>query len=99
MRRSFILDSRKVDIESPILTKKDRLIYAKEQMLSTFKKVIPYILIGVDRAIITTGSLRNGWQQCSAGKNPYGVILAALIGVPMYADIFVRFPIAEALYL
>jgi uncharacterized membrane protein YraQ (UPF0718 family) len=44
---SFILTAGSVDIESPDLTKKDRMIYAKEQMLATFKKVFPYILVGV----------------------------------------------------
>ena len=31
------------------------------------------------------------------GNNPFGVILATLVGVPMYADIFGTIPIAEAL--
>ena len=49
---SFILTAGSVDIESPDLTKKDRLVYAKEQMLSTFKKVFPYILVGVGLSLI-----------------------------------------------
>lgn len=95
---SFILAAGSVEIESPNLTKKDRLIYAKEQMVSTFKKVFPYILIGVGIGAIIHNWIPEGWVTSVLGsKNPFGVILATLIGVPMYADIFGTIPIAEAL--
>ncbi|MEA4964620.1 MAG: permease [Oscillospiraceae bacterium] len=94
----FILTAGSVDIESPDLTKKDRLIYAKEQMLSTFKKVFPYILIGVGIGAVIHNWIPEEWVATVLGsKNPFGVILATLIGVPMYADIFGTIPIAEAL--
>lgn len=96
---SFILTAGSVDIESPDLTKKDRLIYAKEQMLSTFKKVFPYILIGVGIGAIIHNCIPEEWVATVLGsKNPFGVVLAAIIGVPMYADIFGAIPIAEALF-
>lgn len=96
---SFILTAGSVDIESPDLTKKDRLIYAKEQMLSTFKKVIPYILIGVGIGAVIHNWIPEEWVATVLGsKNPLGVVLATLIGVPMYADIFGTIPIAEALF-
>jgi len=96
---SFILTASSVDIESPDLTKKDRLIYAKEQMLSTFKKVFPYILIGVGVGAIIHNWIPEEWVATVLGsKNPFGVILATIIGVPMYADIFGTIPIAEALF-
>lgn len=95
---SFILTAGSVDIESPDLTKKDRLIYAKEQMLSTFKKVFPYILIGVGIGAVIHNWIPEKWVSLVLGsKNPFGVILATLVGVPMYADIFGTIPIAEAL--
>lgn len=95
---SFILTAGSVDIEAPNLTKKDRLIYAKEQMLSTFQKVFPYILIGVGIGAIIHNWIPEEWVSLVLGsKNPFGVILATLIGVPMYADIFGTIPIAEAL--
>lgn len=95
---SFILTAGRVDIESPHLTKKDRLIYAKEQMLSTFKKVFPYILIGVGIGAVIHNWIPEEWIAAVLGsKNPFGVVLAALVGVPMYADIFGTIPIAEAL--
>lgn len=95
---SFILAAGSVDIESPDLTKKDRLIYAKEQMLSTFKKVFPYILIGVGIGAIIHNWIPEKWVSLVlGGNNPFGVILATLVGVPMYADIFGSIPIAEAL--
>ncbi|MEA5040888.1 MAG: permease [Clostridiaceae bacterium] len=96
---SFILTASSVDIESPDLTKKDRLIYAKEQMLSTFKKVFPYILVGVGVGAIIHNWIPEKWVAAVLGsKNPFGVVLATLIGVPMYADIFGTIPIAEALF-
>ncbi len=95
---SFILKAGNVDIESPDLTKKERLLYAKEQMLSTFKKVIPYILIGVGIGAVIHNWIPEDWVLLILGnKNPFGVILATVVGVPMYADIFGTIPIAEAL--
>ena len=96
---SFILTSGSVDIESPDLTKKDRLIYAKDQMLATFKKVVPYILIGVAIGAVIHNWIPEEWVAAVLGsKNPFGVVLATLVGVPMYADIFGTIPIAEALF-
>jgi uncharacterized membrane protein YraQ (UPF0718 family) len=95
---NFVLTAGGVDIESPNLTKKDRLIYAKEQMLSTFKKVFPYILIGVGIGAVIHNWIPKEWVSLVLGsKNPFGVVLATLVGVPMYADIFGTIPIAEAL--
>ena len=59
---SFILTAGSVDIESPDLTKKDRLVYAKEQMLSTFKKVFPYILIGVGIGALIHNWIPESWK-------------------------------------
>ena len=96
---SFILTVGSVDIESPTLTVKERLIYAKDQMLSTFKKVIPYILIGVGIGAVIHNWIPEAWVDTALGsKNPFGVVLATLLGVPMYADIFGTIPIAEALF-
>lgn len=95
---SFILTAGSVDIESPDLTRRDRLIYAKEQTLSTFKKVFPYILIGVGIGAIIHNWIPEEWIVSLLGsKNPFGVILATVVGIPMYADIFGIIPIAEAL--
>lgn len=94
----FILTAGGVDIESPDLTKKDRLAYAKEQMLSTFKKVVPYILAGVGIGALIHNWIPEHWIEAALGSNnPFGVILATLVGIPMYADIFGTIPIAEAL--
>jgi len=96
---NFILTAGHVDIESPNLTKKERLIYAKDQMLSTFKKVFPYILVGVAIGALIHNWIPEAWVTTALGSNnPFGVVLATLIGVPMYADIFGTIPIAEALF-
>lgn len=95
---SFILSAGSVDIESPDLTRKDRLIYAKEQTLATFKKVFPFVLVGVGIGAVIHNWIPEEWIVLVLGsKNPFGVVLATLIGVPMYADIFGTIPIAEAL--
>jgi uncharacterized membrane protein YraQ (UPF0718 family) len=95
----FIRNSNSsVDIEAPDLTVKDRLIYAKDQVISTFKKVFPYILSGVGIGALIHNWIPESWIQSVLGSsNPFGVILATIIGVPMYADIFGTIPVAEAL--
>jgi uncharacterized membrane protein YraQ (UPF0718 family) len=96
---SFILEAGAIDIESPDLTRKERGIYAKDQMLSTFKKVFPYILIGVGVGAVIHNWIPEEWIASVLGSDdPFGVILATLIGVPIYADIFGTIPIAEALF-
>lgn len=95
---SFILSAGGVDIESPALTKRERVRYAKEQVVSTFKKVFPYILVGVGIGAIIHNWIPESWIEAVLGSNnPFGVILATLVGVPMYADIFGTIPVAEAL--
>ncbi len=94
----FILNASGVDIESEILTKKERVAYAKDQVISTFKKVFPYILIGVGIGAVIHNWIPESWIETVLGSNnPFGVVLATLIGVPMYADIFGTIPVAEAL--
>lgn len=94
----FIRSASGVDIELPDLTITDRLIYAKDQMIGTFRKVFPYILIGVG-----VGAIIHNWipehiiQTVLGNNNPFAVILAVIVGVPMYADIFGTIPVAEAL--
>lgn len=96
---SFILSAGRVDIASPQLTRKDRLVYAKDQTLSTFKKVLPYLLVGVGIGAVIHNWIPETWVEIVlGGANPFGVVLATLIGIPMYADIFGTIPIAEALF-
>ena len=89
-----------VDIEAPELTKKDRMVFAKEQMIFTVKKVWLYVLVGVG-----IGATIHNWipteviQNILGDNNPFSVLLATSVGIPMYADIFGTLPIAEALYL
>ena len=95
---SFIFSVSGVDIESPALTKRERIQFAKEQVVSTFKEVFPYILIGVGIGAVIHNWIPESWiEAVLGGNNPFGVILAALVGVPMYADIFGTIPVAEAL--
>ena len=94
----FIRKASAVDIDSPTLTQKERLTYAKDQVAETFKKVFPYILIGVGIGAVIHNWIPESWVKSVLGSsNPFGVILATIIGIPMYADIFGTIPIAEAL--
>ncbi|MDD3231436.1 MAG: permease [Oscillospiraceae bacterium] len=94
----FIRNASSVDIESPDLTKKERVIFAKDQVVSTFKKVLPYILVGVGIGALIHNWIPEAWIETVLGSsNPFGVVLATLLGVPMYADIFGTIPVAEAL--
>ena len=94
----FILKAKAVDIDSPTISQKDRLSYAKEQMVSTFKKVFPYILLGVAIGAVIHNWIPEKWIETILGShNPFGVVLATLVGIPMYADIFGTIPVAEAL--
>ena len=94
----FVKNANSINIDSVSPRQFDRLVYAKNQVWSTFKKVFPYILIGVG-----IGAIIHNWipesmvETVLGGNNPFGVVLATLIGVPMYADIFGSIPIAEAL--
>lgn len=94
----FILSAGSVDLEAPSLTRRDRLLYAREQMTGTFRKVFPYILVGVGiGAVIHNWIPQSYVEAVLGGGNPFGVVLATLVGVPMYADIFGTIPVAEAL--
>ena len=94
----FIRNGKQIDIPQDELTVKDRIHYAYEQVAETFKKVFPYILVGVG-----IGAFIHNWipkdiiVRFLGTGNPFGVIIATIIGVPMYADIFGCIPIAEAI--
>lgn len=94
----FIRKAGRVDIETPDLTKQERIQFAKEQVVSTFKKVFPYILVGVGIGAAIHNWIPESWiEGVLGGNNPLSVVLATLVGVPMYADIFGTIPVAEAL--
>ena len=96
--QDYVLSAGNIDIDSPTLTKQERVIFSKEQVLNTFKKVFPYILVGVG-----IGAAIHNWipqelvEKVLGDNNPFGVILATLVGIPMYADTFGVIPIAESL--
>ena len=94
----FVRSASIVDIESPGLTKRERLQFAREQVASTFRKVFPYILAGVGIGAVIHNWIPERWVEAVlGGNNPFGVVLATLVGIPMYADIFGTIPVAEAL--
>lgn len=96
--QEFIRNGHAIDVPQEELTRKDRLKFAWEQVVETAKKVAPYVLVGVG-----IGALIHNWipediiVRVLGTGNPFGVIIATVAGVPMYADIFGCIPIAEAL--
>ncbi|MGI5960142.1 MAG: permease [Massiliimalia sp.] len=87
-----------VSADTPTLTKRERVQYAAQQVSFTFRKVFPYIIVGVLIGAVIHNWIPENWISKILGNdNPLGVILATLIGVPMYADIFGTIPVAEAL--
>ena len=89
-----------VEQDIPTLSFKERLSYAKEQVEMTFRKVFPYILLGVGIGSFIHNWIPKAWVLSLLGaRNPFGVILATLVGIPMYADIFGTIPIAESLLM
>ena len=94
----YIRNGKSIDVPQEELHFKDRIQYAWEQVVSTAKKVFPYVLIGVG-----VGAFIHNWipeefiVKLLGSGNPFGVIIATVAGVPMYTDIFGTIPIAEAL--
>ena len=95
----FVFDGDNVDLEVESLTIKERVSYALEQVKDTYKKVFWYIVIGVGIGSFIHNWIPGAWIENVLGKdNPLSVLLAVLVGAPIYADIFGTIPIAEALY-
>ena len=94
----YIRKGKAIEVNQEELYFKDRIKFAWEQVVSTAKKVFPYVLVGVG-----IGAIIHNWipeeliVKLLGGNNPFGVIIATVAGVPMYADIFGTIPIAEAL--
>lgn len=94
----FIRNGKAMDIPQKELLFKDRMKYAWEQVVSTAKKVAPYVLIGVGIGAVIHNWIPEEWIIKILGSgNPFGVIISTVAGIPMYADIFGTIPIAEAL--
>lgn len=94
----FIRNAPHVEIQGRQLTRRDRVQFAREQLLGTIKKVAPYIFIGVGIGALIHNVVPREWVEMILGSdNPFAVILATLVGVPMYADIFGTIPVAESL--
>ena len=95
----FIRNAGRVDLESPQMSVRDRLSYAKTQVTSTVRKVAPYVLVGVAIGALIHNFIPQAFvEELLGAEHWYSVPLATLIGIPMYADIFGTIPIAESLF-
>ena len=94
----FVFASKLVEIDAPAMTRKDRVLFGRDQVLEIVHKVWLYILGGV-----LIGALIHNWipediiTAILGQNNVFSVLIATLVGIPMYADIFGTLPIAEAL--
>ncbi len=94
-----VVKTKLADVAEQKLTVRDRVSFAASAMVETFKKVFPYVLAGVAIGAVIHNWIPEEWVVAVLGsKNPFGVVLATLTGVPMYADIFGTIPVAEALF-
>ena len=94
----FIRNAKQIELPQEELNVTDRLKYSAEQVAATFKKVFPYILVGVGIGALIHNCIPEDLVVKFLGnRNPFGVVIATIAGVPMYADIFGCIPIAEAL--
>ena len=94
----FIKNAPHIEAEGPERSRQDRVQLAKEQLLGTIKKVAPYIFVGVGIGAFIHNVVPQEWVETILGSNnPFAVVLATLVGVPMYADIFGTIPVAESL--
>lgn len=95
----YVREMPNADTEIVEMTRKDRISYSKSQVIEIIQRVWLYVLIGVG-----IGAVIHNWipqsiiLSVAGSKNPLAVIMATLIGIPMYADIFGTLPIAEALF-
>ena len=94
----FIKNAPHIEAEGETLTRRRRVLYARDQLLATLKKVSPYIFLGVGVGAVIHNVIPQTWVETVLGDgNPLAVVLAVLVGVPMYADIFGTIPVAESL--
>ena len=94
----FIKNAPHIEVEGQQLTRRDRVRFARTQLAGTIKKVAPYIFIGVGIGALIHNVVPQEWVEGILGSNnPFAVILATVVGVPMYADIFGTIPVAESL--
>ena len=95
---SFVYTTPIGDAGQEVLTMKDRLGFSRDQVLDIIKRVWMYILIGVGIGAMIHNWIPEEMVTAILGQDKwYSVLVAALVGVPMYADIFGTLPIAEAL--
>ncbi len=95
----YVWGTENTDMEPIELSQKERISYSREQVMGIIKRVWPYTLIGVGiGALIHNYIPQPVIEKVVGSSNPFAVILATLVGIPMYADIFGTIPIAEALF-
>ncbi|MBC8587310.1 permease [Acidilutibacter cellobiosedens] len=95
----YVREIENVDTDFIEMSRDERISYSKEQVKDIIHKVWLYVLIGVG-----IGAAIHNWipqsviENVIGENNPFAVLMATVVGIPMYADIFGTLPIAEALF-
>lgn len=96
----FVYSNKMLETEQAELTTADRIAFGKEQVREIVARVWKYIFLGVG-----IGALIHNWIPeyiitAVLGQDKwYSVLIATLVGVPMYGDVFGTLPVAEALVM
>lgn len=95
---SYVFSNKMQEVQEEELTRKDRIQFGKDQVRDIVKRVWKYILIGVGIGAAIHNWIPESVISAVLGQDKwYSVLVASLVGIPMYADIFGTLPIAEAL--
>lgn len=93
----FVYKVKSKELKEQKQTQKDRLIYARTEVLTIFKKVWIYVIAGVTLGGIFHGFAPEGILAKYAGNSLFGVPIATIIGIPLYSNVMGMIPIIESL--
>lgn len=95
---SFVYSNKMLEAETAEMSVRDRLAFAQAQVQEIVKRVWRYVLLGVGIGAAIHNWIPESVISAVLGQDKwYSVLVATLVGVPMYADIFGTLPVAEAL--
>ncbi|MDI1301748.1 MAG: permease [bacterium] len=95
---AFVFTSHMASLDAQKLTWRERMMFSRDQVTDIVRRVWLYILIGVGIGAAIHNWIPEHLITALLGQDKwYSVLVATVVGIPMYADIFGTLPIAEAL--
>ena len=96
--QDYVWEMQVGDAEIVAMTFRERFKYAREYTLGLIKKIFPYVILGVGLGAVVHGYIPSDFVVKYAGRdNPYAVLVAVLIGVPLYSNAAGMIPVVQAL--